>query len=536
MQRTRLPFLSGLFIGITCAAPGPDLIAQQPTTDQRCDFSDVPGVVWSGTRDRMTLGELVSHIAPVYWFSPDEPLLYGPRGARTRTPQSGASLRLPEVLPFQAPSPDRPVVYYQVEEVVSGTDAPDPGFTRNDEDIGRSVVDFRSVGALKISFLAYFTDEWGLGAHLHDIEAAEFRVAIPRTGAGDVPGVSEVRCDQTNYVLMVTTVTAKAHGIIWFWNVLDVDEQTKFPMHLLVEEGKHGLATDKNSDGVYTPGYDVSRHTNDAWGVRDIISTGVLFRGGFEAWMAKERRPEHRVYPPLPDDSQARTDFALTGAYDLPHVEYSLRPFPQPDLAFTSPDVPGPEALYKYMSGHYLPGWPEEKSAGDPEWDEWFREGEIVRSFGVAFRYDGAAGVSFTFPLLILRNFEDPLTGGFVVHRVYLKDFSPTDFGWQLLYTPSASRWLDGYLAAGLEVATYDVLQSPADSVPPGALPNTATETRTDFTFETGIKFRGQISNSPLKFLTFLTDFWGLRLGIQSKGFVDIDRFAWVIEFGAGVW
>jgi hypothetical protein len=309
---------------------------------------------------------------------------------------------------------------------------------------------------------------------LHDLEAVEFRVGVPRTGEGDTPGVSEAQCDQTNYVLAVTTVSAKAHGIIWFWNVIDVDEQTKFPMHLLVEEGKHGLATDKNSDGVYTPGYDVSRHINDAWGVRDIISTGTLFRGGFEAWMAKDRRPEHRVYPPLPDDSQARVDFAATGAYEMPHIEYSLRPLPSSELALTSPDIREPEGLYRFMSSHEKPGWPEEKSADDPEWDEWFREGELVRSFGIALRLDGDVGVSFTFPLLIVKNFEDPLTGGFIVNRMYLKDFSPTDFGWQLLYTPSASRWLDGYLAAGLEVATYDVEPAPGDSLPPGASPTAA--------------------------------------------------------------
>ena len=36
---------------------------------------------------------------------------------------------------------------------------------------------------------------------------------------------------------------------------------------------RHGLATDKNGDGVFTPGYDV----NDAWCVRDIIRTGMLY-------------------------------------------------------------------------------------------------------------------------------------------------------------------------------------------------------------------------------------------------------------------
>ncbi len=54
---------------------------------------------------------------------------------------------------------------------------------------------------------------------------------------------------------------------------------------------QQGLATDKNGDGVFTPGYDVNVRINDAWGVRDIIRTGMLFSGGFEGWMAKVRRP-----------------------------------------------------------------------------------------------------------------------------------------------------------------------------------------------------------------------------------------------------
>jgi len=526
-----------LAVPFICATPATALMGQQTDLGASCDFSDVPGAVWWGTRYQMTVEELASYLAPVYWFSPDEPLLYGSRDARRRTPQSGSAIRLPEVLPFEEPSPDRPVVYYQLEEVISFSDSPDPGFVRNEEDVGMSIVDLRTVGALRISFFAYFTDEWGLGAHLHDLEAAEFRVAVPRTGTGETEGLGAARCDETNYMLMVTVVKAKAHGIVWFWNVIDVGDQTKFPMHLLVEEGKHGLATDKNRDGKYTPGYDVSRHVNDAWGVRDIISTGALFRGGFEAWMAKDRRPEHRVFPPLPEDSQARADFATTGAYELPHIEYALRPLPAAELALTSPGVPDPRGLYRFMSSHGQPDWPETDSSKDPgEFDEWVREREIIRSFGVALRVDGDVGVSVTMPLWIVRNFEEPMTGGFVVHRIYWMNKGLSDFGWQLLYTSSASRWIDGYLAAGIEVATIDKVEAPGGDLPPGELPDPTTGTRTDFTFETGVKFRGQISGSPLGFLSFLTDFWGLRMGLQSRGFFDVDRWRFVLEFGAGVW
>ncbi|MGH7674125.1 MAG: hypothetical protein ACREMV_02540, partial [Gemmatimonadales bacterium] len=51
---------------------------------------------------------------------------------------------------------------------------------------------------------------------------------------------------------------------------------------------------------------------------------------------------------------------------------------------------------------------------------------------------------------------------------------------------------------------------------------------------ETGLKFRVNVSHTPVKFLTFLTDYWGFRAGIKNRGFFDIDRLTYVLEFGAG--
>ncbi len=62
------------------------------------------------------------------------------------------------------------------------------------------------------------------------------------------------------------------------------------------------------------------------------------------------------------------------------------------------------------------------------------------------------------------------------------------------------------------------------------------TRVDTDFVLETGIKFRVNLSGTPLKFLGFLTDFWGFRAGIKNKGFFSIDKLSYVLEFGAGVW
>ena len=51
---------------------------------------------------------------------------------------------------------------------------------------------------------------------------------------------------------------------------------------------------------------------------------------------------------------------------------------------------------------------------------------------------------------------------------------------------------------------------------------------------DAGFKFRTQIGQSPLKFLSFITEFWGMRVGIKNYGFFDIDRFKYVVEIGAG--
>ncbi|MFB3106251.1 MAG: hypothetical protein ACE1ZA_15205, partial [Pseudomonadales bacterium] len=141
----------------------------------------------------------------------------------------------------------------------------------------------------------------------------------------------------------------------------------------------------------------------------------------------------------------------------------------------------------------------------------------------IALYADGSPiGVSWTFPFFIVKNLEDPLTGGFIVWRMYAKDHRLRDIGWMLQYAPSASRWVDTYFAAGVEWDAEDV--------------NGTRSRTTDFVLETGFKFRANISTTPLRLLTFFTDFWGLRLGVKNKGFFDIDRLTYVLEIGAGAW
>jgi hypothetical protein len=490
--------------GNVSSAPPRLLPVPAPTAQAVCDYSEVPGVIWWGPARRMSLERLASYAAPVYWFSPDEPSLER---------REGPDIRIPEIIPGE-PVVDKPVVYYQFDEILVRTDGDGPGYLPGPGGQGTGNVDLHNVAAITLGMFAYFADEVGLGAHPHDLEATSFKVVVARDTARALRAYSAT-CSELNYVIAITRSTAKAHGLQWFWNVVETDEFTDFPMHLLVEEGKHGIATDKNGDGYFTPGYDVNVRINDAWGVRDNMATGLMATGKFESWMAKVRRPEHRVIPPLPDDSPLKADFERKLG-DVENAVYELRPLPPADIAGDD------EGLHHIIAGHAIPGWPEIGELSSlSAWQDFVDEGTALKSLSIAFRADGDLGFSFVFPFFVVKHLTDAMTGGYIVHRMYLKDENLRDFGWMLLYTPSASRWMDTYLAAGAE------RDREVDSL------GVSTD-EWDFVFETGLKFRVNMAHTPLKFLTVFTDYWGFRAGIKNRGFWSIDDLTYVFEVGAG--
>jgi hypothetical protein len=510
---TAAVFLSAPLSAQTSAAMMPSPLA---ASQQSCDFSDVPGMVWWGTQRQMTLERLAEYLAPVYWFSPDEPLLRG---------VGGLDIRIPQAFPFEE-QPDWPIVYYQfgqmvqVAEGVEGWDDTVVPIVRDSANPGNAVVDFERVVGFKMHFWAYFDSEEGIGAHIHDIEGAEFRLAVFRNTSPWVQENSAAQCAEKNYIVVVTRVSGLAHGIVWFWNVSETDGDSKFPMHLLVEEGKHALATDKNADGYFTPGYDVSRYVNDAWGVRDNMRTGALATGGYQAWMTKVRQDEHRVVPPLPDDSPLRPRLERRGYYDGSLITYELRPFPPMEMAEGDP-----HHLVNFFKDKDVPNWPETRDVKNiGEFTSWVDADLVVKSLGISLMLDGDVGFTFVFPLFIVKNFEVPAGGGFIVNRMYFKDKRLQDFGWQLMYVPSASRWVDTYFAAGVE---HDQEKDDA---------GVETVNEWDFVMETGLKFRFNLGHSPLGFLSVLTDFWGFSAGIKNYGFFDIDKLTYVLTVGAGVW
>jgi len=242
------------------------------------------------------------------------------------------------------------------------------------------------------------------------------------------------------------------------------------------------------------------------------MRTGALFSGGFESWFAKVREPRHRVFPPLPEDSPVWEDFVENRGEVSEYAEYSVRPWPAVEAALALND---PSILRFVDKGHHQ--WPEVvEDTGLRDLEKWVDTETFAKSLSIAFRIDNDFGFSFVFPLFIFKNFNDPVTGGWLVNRIYLKDEGLRDFGWNIMYTTSASRWIDSYFSAGIE---WD---------------NDGTTVENDLITEAGLKFRFNVAHSPVSFMSKLTDFWGVRAGIRYKRFKHFNDFGYVIEIGAG--
>ncbi len=463
---------------------------------ERKTLADVEGLVWYGEDSLLTFEKLAALCAPILWFSPDEPLIAG---------KKWGEIRVPMAFPFEEPV-DTPVVYYRIRRLLVREGAGGHNLVKDPYDPGKTVVDISRLQGLDIDFFFYYPTEEGFGGHDHDVESVEMKVLFGRKDL----------LDEGVYAMAIWKVVGKAHGLLWYDNTLVVDEYTKFPLTILVEEGKHASCTDKNGDGYYTRGFDVNRRINDAWGVRDIIRSGGLATGGFESWMAKVRQEGDGVFPPLPEDSPHWEERAVDGVYVPKYAKYELRPFPTSEMAA--------DDLKPFIDSKEYPVWPESEEMDDfNQFASWFSDESFMKSLAIAYRYDGDNGVVFTFPLFFVKNFEEKMSGGWIVNRLYFKDKNLRDIGYNLLYTTSASRWVDGYFAIGFESDAYDT--------PDGQ------ERRWLFVTEPGIKFRANLKHSKLKFLTKLgTDFWGLRIGVKYTGAWEFSEIGYVVEIGAGVW
>ena len=463
-------------------------------------LDDLDGVVWHSKRNGITIEDVARFTAPMLWFSPDEPNLLDANGKIT----------LPQNLPFDD-SGERPIVYYKVRSIYANTEKSNM-LAKVPLSRPLQLINLVFVRAIDVEFYFYYESESGLGGHPHDLESVALQLQV----------LSGEACEDFNYAIQVKKVIARAHGLTWFENSFHVDEQTHFPLSILIEEGKHANCTDKNADGIYTPSYDVTLKVNDAWGVRDIIRSGNLFSGGYQAWMTKVRDEESLLLPPLPESSPFFDQFS--NEYAEQSNVYELRAFPDEHIPIED------KKLRKMVKSKKPHTWPRLiKVGGDGSILQWSKENKPHKSVGFNYRHDESGALAFTIPLLIVRNVPAPMTGGWFFHKIYLGSEPNVVagktrlLGHQITHTNSASRWIDSYVGLGYEL--LDINPNP-DIV----------DGKGYFVSEIGLKIRANITHSPFKFLRHLgTEYWGVKVGWKNIGFNPFLSSGFVIEIGAGV-
>src|SRR5262245_20104969 len=105
--------------------------------------------------------------------------------------------------------------------------------------------------------------------------------------------------------------------------------------------------------------------------------------------MAKVRRPEHRVLPPLPSDSPLHERLADLGTSAAENAVYELRPYP------TASSAHGDELLEHKIKEKEVADWPKVETSSDlfsPIVDA-LNEGRQLRPFSVAVRADDGPGL-----------------------------------------------------------------------------------------------------------------------------------------------
>lgn len=365
------------------------------------------------------------------------------------------------------------------------------------------------VERLTLTYFFYYREDFGLGGHLHDLEAVDFVLDLESSG----------ECRRVE----VRSVTAFAHGNQWYSNLLEVEEGTKFPLVLFVEEGKHACAPDRNVDGYFTRGYDVNHRVNDAWGVRDVMGSGVLLSATYRSEMTKPRRPADQLLPPE------------TPLLCVPPERISIEPSHSPvryELreATRVPECLGPggeEArLVSFMRYHRFGAHYETLQSESAAANELKSLRSAEPFVSASLRVDGAAGAA-----LVFRGFD--LRQAWLVPKINVSA-SAASFG--ALYTPSASRFFDYYLAAGARRQFRSVEVEREIVTLRGAETFTFVEApRWDFYGESGIRIRAQIPPKARPFALGYS-FAGLRLGVQALGLGRLEDIRLTLELGAGVW
>ena len=392
------------------------------------------GVVWRDTSPP-TLAQLAQAAAPVLWFSPDEFLVKDGKPIPASLEQTSGR-----------------AVYYRAVEI----DTRGKLQTWQQCLSAPACVVTADAGALVIRYMFYYPSDRGFGGHPHDLEMMDVQFRIETTGG------------QT--MARIVNVAVAAHGVGWYTNELSVDRSggLLLPIHLLVEEGKHAAAPDRDGDGVYEPGYDVNEFTEDAWGVRDRAILNFVPGSGYKPSMTKPRAARDRVWPDVigtPSPPSPTYSLVHSPSSSLCEIQGSLRVLADERLnTFDHPDILKGFLTDKgFCSDVQKPSITKDWPAG--------LGGTIFRPYGmvmerlsIAYRYDGGrSGFALNIPyfhIAPLRGwigvranllFEDkPITSDKFVGTVWegnLRSTGITQF--DLFYTRSAGRLSEWYGSVG---------------------------------------------------------------------------------------
>jgi hypothetical protein len=436
--------------------------------------SQKKGVVWTG-QEPPKFDDIVKILAPVLWYTNDEPSIIN------------EGLAVPQQFPCD-PVKKNGVLYYQVNSIIKRTSK---SLT---EPVEEDVHFAEKVQSFGLRYYFYHNFDYGLNPHQHDLEMVELRVAIERT-----PKCYEVRLND---------IIAFAHSTDWYSNELLIEPDTKLPITLLIEEGKHASAPDRNADGIFTPGYDINTRIHDAWGLRDIMGSGYLLRGNYESSMSKPRSKGFRVLPPpvtqscvapsrksIESDPQFLSRYELRPGYKIPFCE----------------NVPNYDHMIKYaklnnFGSSYHPPQAESQLMDAFSKPITGNEGWFPK---LSFRYDRHPGIAMTF-------------NGFDFREIYLVP----KFNWvgestsiEALVTQSAVQFMSSYFSFGF--ARERLRES--DPI------------KSEFVSEFGVKFRLQV-DWPWRIFGAGYEFAGIRVGVRNSGFSDIGNFRFIVEFGSGLW
>ena len=452
-------------------------------------WDDAPGVLWAGCSS-LVIPQIAELAAPALWFTRDEPLLL----IDDATP-------IPTNHPCDAPS-DGAVVYYQVTELVHrGAE-----LTRPEEEDPEA---FSKIDNFILKYFFYYPEDFGLGGHHHDLEAVEFHLFLERRDG----------C----YRVRMQSAEALAHGSRWYSNLLEIRSDTRFPLTVFVEEGKHGSAFDRNVDGQFTRGYDVNRQVNDAWGVRDIMGAGVMLSSAYNPEMTKPRAYEYRVFPPETSLLQVRRNNSSVQFSDEHLYRYQLRRGNRvPACDDMGVNGAGLEPMMKYH------GFGEDKQPAQyNSFEAGFKDASNPQSWlSFSFRIDDEPGLALVFK-------GRDIHQGWILPKVTV---SGVDASVNALFTPSASRFADYYISGGIRRQFEPVEKSLTIDTEEGSRDITIIEPpQWNFVTEIGLKLRARIP-SKARWAVLGYQFGGVRVGVQALGFGSLDDIRLIFEIGAGAW